>query len=748
MKLARLLFASLLVLTTCTPGPATRPVGRAAPSRAPTVSSVATASASPAPQPARQNPFFRPSPLACQYPPFDQIRNDDYMPAFEAGMAEQRKEVDAIAHDAAAPTFQSTVVALEKTGRLLGRVQKAFTNLNASSTNDVMQKIELDMAPRLAAHQDAILLDPLLFGRVDAVYQQRDKLGLDPESAQLLNRYAKLFERAGAHLSDPDKATLKKINQELSSLTTQFRQAVLKATKDGGVVVDDVKQLEGLSPVEIGAAAEAAKVRGLAGKWLIALQNTTIQPALEHMSDRALRERLYRASVARCNGGVDDTTGLVTKILTLRARKAALLGYPSYAAWSLAEETAETPAAVNEILGELAPAALAKGKEEARAIQARIDADARAAHQKPFALEPWDWAYYALEVRKDRFEFDDAEVRPYFELSRVLQDGAFYAAHELYGISFQERHDLPVYNPDVRVLEVRDTDGSTIGLLLLDFYQRDDKQGGGWMDTFVDESKLLALKPVVTINMNLPRPAPGEPALLTFDDVTTLFHELGHGLHGLLTVATYPLLSGTNVPADFVEFPSQLNEMWMRERSVLAHFAKHYKTGAPMPAALLDKVLKAQKYGVGYSMTEYLEAAIIDQAWHQIPLSKVPAASQVMAFEQQALVDHHVAYAPVPPRYHTAYFGHVFEGGYEAAYYAYIWSEVLARDAGAWFDAHGGLTRANGDVFRAKVLSQGRMKEPRVQFESFYGGPPDIKPLLEYEDLKLPTTASKRTGHR
>lgn len=708
---------------------------------APSEAAAAPAPTPPAPSPSppgETNPLLQPSPLAFHLPRFDRIKDADFAPGFEAGMAEQRKEIDAIANAAAPPTFDNTIVALEKTGRTLARVAKAFFNLNASNTDDAMQQVESEMAPKLSAHQDAILLDAALFARVDAVYQQRDKLGLDPESAQLLARYEDMFVRAGARLSEADKATLEQLNEELSSLSTRFRQNVLAATKDGAVVVDDAKELDGLSQEQIGAAAEAGKARGLPGKWVITLQNTTIQPPLEQIKSRALRRRVFEASSARARGGAFDNTGVVAKIAGLRAKKATLLGYPDFAAYALVEETAGTPAAVNRILDQLAPAAMAKAREEAAGIQDQIRAEAKASHAKPFDAAPWDWAYYAQKVRKARFDFDDAQVRPYFELNRVLGDGVFFAAHELYGVAFTERHDLPVYHPDVRVFEVHDADGSLIGLMLLDYFKRDNKQGGAWMDTFVDQSALFGEKPVVVNNLNIPKPAPGEPALLTFDEVTTMFHEFGHGLHGLFSAVKYPLLSGVNVPPDFGEYPSQFNEMWAREPAVLAHFAKHYKTGEAMPRAVLDKVLAARDYGQGYATLEYLASALLDQAWHQIPLARVPAAGKVMAFEDAALVKRHVAYRLVPPRYHTTYFSHIFAGGYEAGYYAYIWSEVLARDSGAWFHAHGGLTRAAGDVFRAKILSRGRTKEPSVLFQEFYGHAPDIKPLLEYRGLTLP----------
>jgi len=688
------------------------------------------------------NPFAKASSLPYELPPFDKIKDSDFAPAFKAGMAGQSAEIKAIAHNPAAPTFDNTIVALERSGQLLTRVSKVFANLNASNTNDTLQKVDSDFAPQLSAHQDSILMDPELFARVDAVYRQRAKLGLDPESMQLLDRYEKMFLRAGARLPAADKATLKKINADLSSLTTQFRQNVLKATKEAAVTVTDVKELDGLSQDEIGAAAEAAKSRGLTGKWIIALQNTTTQPSLGELKSRALRERIFKASVGRARAGDADNTPVIAKIIALRGKKAALLGYPNYAAYALAEETAGTPQEVNRILNQLAPAALAKAKEEAADIQSRIDADAAASHAQSFQLQPWDWDFYAQQVKKARFNFEDGEVKPYFELNHVLQDGVFYAAHELYGLTFKERKDLSVYQKDVRVFEVFDRDGSALGLLLLDYFKRDNKQGGAWMDSFVDQSELLKHKPVIINNLNIPKPAEGQPALLTFDEVTTAFHEFGHGLHGLLSATRYPLLSGTSVPPDFVEFPSQFNEMWAREPSVLAHFAKHYQTGAPLPKALFDKVIQAQNYGQGYATLEYLEAAILDQAWHQMPPAEVLPAAKVLSFDGTALTQHGVAYPPVPPRYHSPYFSHIFAGGYESGYYAYIWSEVLARDSGAWFRAHGGLTRANGQAFRAKILSRGRTKEPSVLFQEFYGHAPDIGPLLEYRGLSLPENKS------
>ncbi|NNN04890.1 MAG: M3 family metallopeptidase [Elusimicrobia bacterium] len=699
-----------------------------------------------APAFAAQNPLFEKSPLPYQLPQFGKIKDSDFKPAFEAGMAQQLKEVDAIAKNPAAPTFDNTIVALEKTGELLTRTSKTFFNLNSSNTNDERQKIEAEMSPRLAAHSDAIFMNPELFARVDQLYRKRDLLGLDSDGVQLLSRYHLLFLRAGAKLSDADKTRLKEINAQISSLTTQFSQQLLKAAKDDAVVFDDVKALDGLSPEELGAAAEAAKARNLNGKWVVTLQNTTTQAVLENLKDRATREKIYRASISRAQSGDVDNRALVAKIVALRAEKAKLLGYPNFAAYALEDEGAKTPAAVNKMLENLGHAALAQAKIEAAEIQTLIDAQARAAHQKPFKLQPWDWAFYAGQVRKAKYSFDQGQVKPYFELEHVLKDGLFYAAQELYGVTFKERKDLHAYRPDVRIFEVFDADKSTIGLLLLDYFKRDNKNGGAWMDTYVDQVGLFDQKPVAINNLNLPKPAEGQPVLMDFDEVTGMFHEFGHALHGLFSKVKYPLITGTSVPPDFVEFPSQFNEMWARDPQILAHFAKDYRTGEPMPKALFERVLAAQKYGEGYATLEYLEAATIDQAWHQITAAQAPKTDGVMAFEQKALDKAGLSYGPVPPRYHTPYFLHPFNEGYEAGYYAYIWSEVLARDSGDWFYRHGGISRANGDFFRAKILSRGRTMEPDVLFSQFYGGPPRIGPLLDYRGLSMPKSAKAKAS--
>ena len=681
------------------------------------------------------NPFAAPSTLPFELPPFDRIHDADYRPAFEAGMAEQLRQVAAIAHNTAAPTFENTIVALERSGRMLERVETTFSNLNACNTDRDMQQVDTEMAPRLTAQRDAIHLDPALWSRVDALYSKRDSLQLDAESQQLLRRYHTIFVRAGAQLDSAQQTQLRDLNKQIAALTTRFKQNLLRATADGAVVVEDVTQLDGLSAGQVGSAAQAAAARGLSGKWVLTLQNTTNQPILAQLNDRSLRERIYRASIGRGVAGAADNTPVIAELVRLRAKRAVLLGYPDHAAYELADESAGTPAAVRSMIGQVSPAALSRAQAEAADMQKVIDAEAAAAGKPSFALQPWDWLYYTEKVRKARYEFDQALVAPYFELDHVLRDGVFYAAHQLYGLSFRERHDLPVYHPDVRVFEVSDRDGQPLALFLADYFARDNKQGGAWMSAYVSQSRLLEQKPLVANHLNIPKPQPGQPVLLTFDEVTTLFHEFGHALHGMLSDVRYPLLSGTAVPRDFVEYPSQYNEMWARDPSVVAHYAHHHQTGKPMPPQLLAKVLASQNFNQGYATLEYLEAALLDQAWHQLTVAQAPAAQQVPAFERQALEASGLDYAPVPPRYHSTYFAHIFEGGYSASYYAYLWSEVLARDTGQWFHTHGGLTRANGDYLRAHILSRGRSEDPQLMFREFYGRAPEIGPLLEYRGL-------------
>jgi peptidyl-dipeptidase Dcp len=681
------------------------------------------------------NPFARPSTLPFELPPFDRIHDADYSPAMEAGMRAELKEVDAIARNPQAPTFENTIVALERSGQLLDRATTTFFNLTACNTDAQMQQIETDMAPKLTAHQDEIYLNPLLFARVAALYQKRASLKLDPESLQLLTRYHTHFVRAGARLAAKDQERLRAINEQISTLTTRFRQNVLKATADGAVVVDSVADLDGLTPVQIGAAAQAAADRGLTGRWVIPLQNTTQQPLLANLTNRNLRERIYRASVERGLAGDTDNRGVITQLVKLRAERAALLGYPDHAAYVLEDESAGNPAAVADMIRQVAPAALRRAREEAADIQKLIDAQAAARGVASFTLQPWDWTFYAEQVRKAHYDFDQAQVAPYFELEHVMRDGLFYAAHELYGLSFKERKDLPVYHADVRIFEVADADGQPLALFIADYFARDNKQGGAWMNSYVAQSKLFGRRAVVANHLNIPKPQAGQPVLLTFDEVTGMFHEFGHAIHGMLSDVHYPTLSGTAVPRDFVEYPSQYNEMWAREPKVVEHYAHDYRSGAPMPPELLARVLAAQKFNQGYATLEYIEAAQIDLAWHLIDAARAPPAAEVPGFEASALKEAGLDYAPVPPRYHSDYFSHIFAGGYSAGYYAYLWSEVLARDTGQWFHTHGGMTLENGQTLRRMVLSRGRTEDPQVLFRNFYGRAPEIGPLLEYRGL-------------
>jgi peptidyl-dipeptidase Dcp len=685
--------------------------------------------------PMSENPLLQPSILPYQMPPFDRIRVSDYAPAFDAGMRAQLREVAAIARDPHPPDFQNTIVALDRSGQLLLRVGFLFDELNANNTSPEMQAVDTEYAVKRSAHKDAVYLDHALWKRVDAVYAKRATLNPDPESEQLLLRWHARFVRAGARLGAAQQAQLRELNARIAALTTQFGQNLLKATAAGAVVVDKVADLDGLSPGQVSAAAEAAQARGLKGQWLIALENTTQQPVLGELTNRALRERIYRASVQRCLGGDADNTRVLTDIVKARAERAALLGYPSHAAYMLEDESAGTPAAARTMLNQVVPAALARARAEAAEQQKVIDAQAAARGTASFTLQPWDWAFYSEAVRKAHYDFDAAQVAPYFELDHVVQDGVFYAAHELYGLTFKERKDLPVYRPEVRVFEVFDANGSGLALFIADYFARDNKQGGAWMNAYLEQSRLLGLKAVVSNNLNFPKPAPGQPVLLSFEDVTALFHEFGHALHGMLSDVNYPSLSGTKTPPDFVEYPSQYNEMWAREPQVLAHFAHHYQTGAAMPPQLLAKVLAAQQFNEGYAITEYVAAALLDLSWYDLRAAQVPAPGEVPAFETAALKSAGLDYALVPPRYHSAYFHHIFADDYSAGYYAYFWSEVYARDTGAWLHAHGGLTRANGDYLRKAVLSRGRTAEPMVLFRNFYGRGPEIGPLLEYRGL-------------
>ena len=691
----------------------------------------ATDSPSPSPStaPSTANPLLEESSLDFHYPPFDKIHDQDYTPAFAQGMAEQLKEIEPIANSSEKPTFENTIVAMEKAGQLLERVHRIFSNLAGANTNPALLQIEKEMAPKLAAQRDAIFLNGPLFKRIETIYNQRDQLGLDPESKYLVERYYKDFVRAGAKLSDADKAKLKKMNAELAELQTQFAQNVLKEKNAEGIVVNDRSKLAGLSDNEIAAAAAAAKADKKEGKWLFPLQNTTQQPALTGLKDRALREHIMDVSLARNSHGDQwDNRQVVLKMVKLRAERAVLLGYPNHAAYQLADQTAKNVGTVNKLLAELAPPAVANAKKEAADMQKLIDKE-----HGGFQLASWDWAFYSEQVRQARYAFDEAEIKPYFEINHVLTDGVFYAANQLYGITFKERHDLPVYQPDVRTFEVYDKDGTPLAIFIADYYARPSKRGGAWMNEYVEQSDLLGTKPVIANHLNIPKPEKGQPTLLTFDEVTTMFHEFGHALHGMFSHVKYPRFSGTSVPRDFVEYPSQVNEMWASWPQVLEHYAKHYKTGKPMPKELLDKVLAAQKFNQGFKTTEYLAASLLDQAWHQLSPDQVP--NDVLPFEAAALKKAGVDFAPVPPRYRTTYFSHAFAGGYSAGYYSYIWAEELDADSVEWFKQHGGLKRENGDHFRDKLLSRGGSKDAMQLFHDFTGRDPWIEPLLKRRGL-------------
>jgi peptidyl-dipeptidase Dcp len=678
----------------------------------------------------RANPLLSESALPFHMPPFDKIRNEDFAPAYEKGMAEELKQMQKIATNPEKATFENTIVAMERAGILLGRVDRIFSNLAACNTNPELQKIEKEMAPKLAAHEDAIHLNSELFARVQTIYHNRDKLGLDPESNWLVERYYKDFVRAGAKLSDSNKEKLKAMNAELAALQTTFAQNVLKEKNTSSIVVDDRAQLKGLSESDIAAAAARAKTENKEGKFVIALQNTTGQPALATLQDRQMREKIMATSLARdSHGGEFDNRAVVLRMVKLRAERAALLGYPNHAAYQLEDQTAKNIDTVNKLLAQLAPPAVANARREAAEMQNVIDQA-----KGGFQLASWDWAFYAEKVRQERYAFEESEVKPYFEINHVLPDGVFYAANKLYGLTFKERHDLPVYQPDVRVFEVSDNDGKPLALFLADYYARPSKRGGAWMNAYVRQSELLGFKPVVANHLNIPKPEAGKPTLLTFDEVTTMFHEFGHALHGMFSHVKYPRFSGTSVPRDFVEYPSQVNEMWATWPQVLKNYAKHYQTGEGMPQALLDKVVEsARRFNQGFKTTEYLEATILDQAWHQLAPSDIP--TDALAFEADELRKANVDFPAVQPRYRSTYFSHAFAGGYSAGYYSYIWSEVLDADSVEWMKEHGGLKRENGDRFRQKLLSRGGSDDVMKFFHDFTGRDPYIEPLLKRRGL-------------
>jgi peptidyl-dipeptidase Dcp len=671
------------------------------------------------------NPFARPSALVYQAPPFDKIGNLDYQPAIEEGMRRQRQEWNTIARQSSPPSFDNTIVALDRSGALLSRVNHAFNAVVGANTNDTLQQVQTEEAPKLAAHHDALYLDPLMFRRVEAVYQNRASLG--PDQRRLVERYHRDFVRAGAQLSASDQDQLRKLNQEEATLSTDFQNKLLDATKNGALVVGSPTELQGLSKEEIAAAGQTAQERKLPGKYVIPLQNTTQQPAQASLMNRSVRQRLFEASIHRADrGDSNDTRAIVRRLAQLRTDRAQLLGFSSYAGYALDNQMAKTPDRAIGLLSQVVPPATRKARSEAEKMQGLIDRQ-----NDGFKLAAWDWQYYAERVRQAEYNLDETQIKPYLLLDRVLQDGVFFAANRLYGLTFKERKDIPVYHPDVRVFEVFDADGSSLALFYTDYFKRDNKGGGAWMDYMVDPSGLTGQKPVVYNVANFSKPAPGMPALLTFDDVTTMFHEFGHALHGMFAHVPYPTL--LNTTTDFVEFPSQFNEHWALEPSVFANYAKHYQTGQVMPQDLVDRIKRSRTFNQGFSTTEYVAAALLDLAWHTLP----PGSPQqdVEAFEHQALERYQVNLPEIPPRYRTPYFAHIWGGGYSATYYAYMWSEVLDDDAYAWFTGHGGMTRANGQRYRDLILSRGSTQDEAVLFRNFRGRDPRIEPLLEQRGL-------------
>jgi len=677
------------------------------------------------------NPFYSPSSLPFHAPPFDRIKDQDYQPAIEAGMAQQLKEIRVITANPARPTFNNTFIPLEKSGQLLGRAQAAFSAVSEANTNGVLQAAKAALAPKLAAHNDAIFLNPKLFARVSAIYKLRDAPGVDPESRRLIEVSYDQFIHSGANLSDADKAKLRKLNEEMSTLSDTFSSKLLAATKDAAFHTNSREALAGLTDAQLAAAVEAAKERHLNG-YVLALQNTTQQPILVSLTDRSTRQAVFEASCDRAEKGDDsDTRATIARLAMLRAQHAALLGFANHAAWKLSDQMAKTPEAAVGFMNALVPVASAKAAAESADIQALIDAQ-----HGGFTLAPWDWEFYGEQVRKAKYQLDAAEVKPYFELANVLVNGVFYAANQLYGLTFTERKDIPVYQPDVRVFEVHDADGKPLALFYCDYFKRDNKNGGAWMSSFVDQSKLMGTLPVIYNVANFQKPTGGEPALISFSDVTTMFHEFGHALHGMLSEVEYPTLSGTATARDFVEFPSQFNEHWAIYPTVFNHYAKHYKTGSLMPAALVEKIKKSENFNEGYALTEVVSAAELDMQWHMLPASAPLQDPDV--FEKDALAKAHLDIPAVPPRYRSSYFSHIWGSGYSAGYYAYLWTQMLDDDAYQWFDDNGGLTRANGDRFRRMVLSRGNTEELGALYLAWRGKPPTVDAMMKYRGLIAP----------
>jgi len=680
---------------------------------------------------AEKNPFYSKSELYLNYPAFDRISVQHYAPAYEKGMADQMAEIEAIANQEEAPTFDNTLVAMEQSGQILDRVDRVFSAMTSAHTNDDLEEIRTDIAPKKSAHNDRIYLNDRLFQRFKTLNEQKDSMELDPESYRLISEYYKKFVRAGALLSTDDKERLQALNTELASLKTSFSQNVLNEVNRLAIVVDTEEELVGLSEEAIAAAALAASERDMEGKYVIALLNTSGQPALSSLQDRGLRESIHKASLSRgSSGGEFDNRAIVVRVAEIRAERATLLGFENHAAFELDNRTARTTGAVNERLAMLAPPAVANAKREAADLQAMIEAEGG-----DFELASWDWDFYTEKVRKDRYDFDATQLKPYLELNSVLNNGVFFAAEQVFGITFKERTDLPVYQEDIRTWEVFDKDGTTLALFIGDFYARSSKRGGAWANSYVLQSRLMGTRSVVANHLNIPKPPEGEPTLMTWDEVTTMFHEFGHALHAMFSNVNYPKFAGTSVPRDFVEFPSQVNEMWAVWPEILENYAVHYQTGEPMSPELLEKVLATQKFNQGFATTEYLASSLLDQSWHQLKAEDVPHADGLLAFEAQALNDAGVTLSAIPPRYRSTYFSHIISSSYSAGYYSYIWSEVLDADTVKWFKENGGMKRENGDHFRLSLLSRGGSEDAMTIFRNFRGAEPDIQPLLERRGL-------------
>lgn len=676
-----------------------------------------------------ENPFALRSTLEYELPPFEQIREEHYLAAFYAGTETQLAEVAEIIDLPDQANFENTIVALERSGQMLNRMLLVFYNKSSSDTNDAIDAIEEEIAPKLAAHTDAIRLNPVLFARIKKLFENRDSLNLESEDLWLLERYYRDFIHAGAHLTEGDREKLKGLNEQLSKLETQFSKNVLADTNDLAVIVDDLTALDGLSENEIAAAANAAADRGLTGKWLIGAVNFTGNPVLASLRNRELRQRIMEASLVKGNrNNENDNKSILLQMAKLRAERAKLFGVRSHAEYVIQEQTATHPDNVHTMLRQIAPPAVRNAQAEGADLQAAI-----AAEGKNFTLQSWDWDLYSEKVRLAKYNIDTTAMRSYFELERVLRDGVFFAATKLFGITFKERPNLVTYHPEARAFEVSDSDGSPIGLFIGDYFTRDSKRGGAWMNNLVDQSFLLGQLPVVVNNLNIPKPPAGEPALLTFAETTTLFHEFGHALHGLFSQVKYPRVSGTSVQRDFVEFPSQVNEMWMLWPEVVENYAHHHVTGEKLPQEWIENLHAASTFNEGHATTSYLAAAILDLAWHS--LTTDDTVSDVLAFETDAIADYGLNYAPVPTRYRSTYFSHIFAGGYSAGYYGYIWSEILDADTVDWFKENGGLVRANGDHFRRELLSRGGSIDSMQMFRNFRGRDATIEPLLKRRGL-------------